>query len=700
MNQTLTPTSIRLGSLILCILCASIPIFMLTSVYNYALLPKRILLQFGLLIIAILWWLDCQNKKTDFFQSPLYLPLGIYFIFAIISIAQATNTITAITELAHQLTFLFLFVLTYHTFRLESLPTFLRICAIVGIVVSALGILEARGIDATWFPISNGRPSATFAYRNFAAAYLIMSLPFTILLCLQAKKNTDIPLGILASTMMFTFLIYTRTRGAWVGFLCAMFITLLIAGFSKWRWQTPFFFTNPLWKNTTNKAILALSILIMAILITLPPKIATSHSRAIDESKLELSDAFAFATTPQADRGRRTLWAHTASMIKNHPIGGVGLNNWQYLYPQYDKGEMVGSDSAPQRPHNDWLWIASEMGIPALLVYLWFLATIAFIVIHILKNTKNKAHALCTLAIITSMLAMLGHGQVSFPRERIETNFLFWFGLGLLAHITTHTQKTKSIPNLQWGISLIPLLLILCTGLTYCHVQFDRHYLRAMEYHAGNQHQGTIAESSQALKWGAFTHQIFLLQGNGYRHTGQPQHAENAYRQGLVYHPNSAQLYKAVGTAQALQQNFDQAQKSYTKALAIYPNYAQVYNDLGNIYQQQEEFSKAISAYKKAAYQSDPNVQRNLALALVATDSTQQAIQLYRNLITSHPSDLALFYELGEAYFKHANTDPKANIQARAAFNHFLKYWQGDAHFKTIAQSRLKIIQHRLSQLP
>jgi len=674
---------------------------MLPSLYEYAVLPKRMLLQIGLFITSLIWWFDFKNKKTHLSHSSLYLPLICYFVFALLSITQATNNVTAAIELAHQLTFFCLFILAYHTFQLEGFPKFLRICAIVGIVVSIMGILESRGIDAYWFPISNGRPSATFEYRNFAAAYLILSLPLTILLWIQAKKNTDFLLGIIATTLMFTFLIYTRTRGAWVGFVGALFITLLVAYFAKWRWQTPFVFTT-CWKNKTNKIISTLAVILLVFLATLPPQITSPHSRAIDERKLELANALSFATAPQADRGRRTLWTHTITMIQDHPLLGVGLNNWKYLYPLYDHGDMIGAQSAPERPHNDWLWIASEMGIPAWLIFMWFLATIALVVIRILQNTKEPHHVLYTLAISASLLAMLGHGQVSFPRERIETNFLFWFGLGILAQIATHTQKSKPIhhPITRWGVTLIPLILLFCTGLTYCQVQFDRHYLRAHEYHQGNQYQGVIMEANQALQWGNFNPQIYFLQGNGYRYTHQPQHAENAYIQGLRYHPHSVQFLKALGTAYALQNKFDQAEKTYNKALDIYPNYTQVYNDLGNIYQQRQEFSKAIAAYKKAAPQSDLTTQRNLALAFVAADSTQQAIALYRHLITSQPSDMALFYELGEAYFKHASQDPNAYIQARAAFNHFLKHWQGDAQFKQIAQTKLQIIQTHLTQTP
>jgi O-antigen ligase len=674
---------------------------MLPSLYEYALLPKRMLLQLGLFTIALIWWFDFKNQKKHLFHSALYLPIICYFLFATVSITQATNSTTAIIELAHQLTFVGLFILAYHTFQIENFPKFLRICATVGIVVSFMGILEARGIDANWFPLSNGRPSATFEYRNFAAAYLILSLPLTLLLWIQAKKNTDFLLGIVATTMMLTFLIYTRTRGAWVGFLGAICITLFIASFAKWRWKTPFAFTI-CWKNKTNQAITALAVILLVFLATLPPQIASPHSRAIDEGKLELANALSFATAPQADRGRRTLWTHTIAMIQDHPLLGVGLNNWQYLYPLYDQGDMIGAQSAPVRPHNDWLWIASEMGIPAWFIYMWFLTTIALMVVRILQNTKNPYYGLYTLAISASLLAMLGHGQVSFPKERIETNFIFWFGLGIIAQIATHTQNAKPIhhPITKWGILSIPLVLLFCTGLSYCHIQFDRHYLRAYEYHQGNQYQGVIMEANQALKWGNFNPQIYFLQGNGYRYTNQPLHAENAYLQGLRYHPYSVQFLKALGTAFALQNKLDLAEKTYDKALEIYPDYAPVYNDLGNIYQQRQEFSKAIAAYKKASHLNDPTTQRNLALAFVATDSTQQAIALYRNLITSQPSDIALFYELGEAYFKHASQDPNAYIQARAAFNHFLKHWQGDPQFKQIAQTKLQAIQTHLTQTP
>jgi len=688
-----------INSLIICILCACVPILIHTGVYHFALLPKRLILQLGLCIVAIIWWRKAQQQQTHHSAHILYLPLFCFFGLGLLSITQSINITDAVIEIAHQLTFILLFILVFHCFQLSQFPLLLRVCAGVGIFVSIIGILEARGLEATWLPLSNGRPSATFAYRNFAAAYLIMCIPLTTLLALINKKKQDFPLGIIATTLMLSFLVYTRTRGAWVGLFCALLITTFIAIFAKSRWQMPTISLAHLAQNTTNKIVAASALVVFIGLASLPPQIASQHSRAIDEKKVALTDALTFSA-PQADRGRSILWFNTIDMILDYPILGVGPKNWKYQYPLYDQGDMIGANSAPERPHNAFLQIASERGIPAFLTFVWFLLTIAYVVIQILKNAKDPSHIFYTLTISASMLAMLGHSQVSFPQERIETNLLFWIGLGILAQIYAQTLDTKShsTPIPQWATPLLPALSIVLLCLTYFHIQFDRHYLRAAEYHKGAQYQAVIIATNQALQWGVLNPQIYLLQGNGYRYTNQPQHALVAYQKGLQYHPNSIQLYKALGTAYALQKNFDQAEKAYHQALKLYPNFTEAYNDLGNIYQQQQDFARAIAAYKKAAPESDLTTQRNLAIAYTQVDSQAQAIGLYRNLIESDPSDLALFYELGEAYLNYAPQDSKAYIQARAAFNHFVKYWPNNDQYKQAAQLHLKTIQQHLTQ--
>ena len=66
-------------------------------------------------------------------------------------------------------------------------------------------------VQFTFSPIYN---------RNFAAAFLIMNIPLTVVLVLKARDTKDAYIGIISTALMLTFLIYTRTRGAWIGFFC------------------------------------------------------------------------------------------------------------------------------------------------------------------------------------------------------------------------------------------------------------------------------------------------------------------------------------------------------------------------------------------------------------------------------------------------------------------------------------------------
>ena len=65
----------RIGQKIFLWLCVFIPLVMHTGIYNFALLPKRLVLQIALAILAILWVRDIRLKRTTIYSSPFDLPL-------------------------------------------------------------------------------------------------------------------------------------------------------------------------------------------------------------------------------------------------------------------------------------------------------------------------------------------------------------------------------------------------------------------------------------------------------------------------------------------------------------------------------------------------------------------------------------------------------------------------------------------------
>lgn len=65
---------------------------------------------------------------------------------------------------------------------------------------------------------------------------------------------------------------------------------------------------------------------------------------------------------------RIEIWKASLGSIKKHPLLGVGIGNFPVVV-----GEDLARAKAGSSAHNLYLNIAAEMGIPALILALWFL---------------------------------------------------------------------------------------------------------------------------------------------------------------------------------------------------------------------------------------------------------------------------------------------------------------------------------------
>ncbi len=137
----------------------------------------------------------------------------------------------------------------------------------------------------------------------------------------------------------------------------------------------------------------------------------------------------------QSSSDRVKVWAGALHMIQEHPVFGIGY----FLFESKIRHYYTGLKS--HDPHNTYLHIAAEMGIPALLVFLWVFWKI-FLEAHRLYRTTQdpflKALALGFLAgffgILISNLygSRLNYSEVSsyfwilaaliFQARRLETN--------------------------------------------------------------------------------------------------------------------------------------------------------------------------------------------------------------------------------------------------------------------------------------
>src|SRR5262249_48853661 len=89
-------------------------------------------------------------------------------------------------------------------------------------------------------------------------------------------------------------------------------------------------------------------------------------------------------------------------MIAAHPLTGVGPAMVQRLYSQYRGADAVNAINP--HLHNDPLQIAAERGLPALAIWLWFLAAVVGDLWKRFRTAYNQFLPAAGLACVTALL--------------------------------------------------------------------------------------------------------------------------------------------------------------------------------------------------------------------------------------------------------------------------------------------------------
>lgn len=678
-----TVTTDRVSPVVIPGLFALIPLVYDADLYHFALLPKRIVLQAGLLVLSFVWARRLIQNEIGWSTPATFLPATLFLLWSVVSCVFADlNVYTSTVFLAHQLTFFLTYVVLSQTMTGDIADRILKWTCLSALAYASIGVLEFWGFDLGFIP-SNGRPSSTFAYRNFAATFIAAVLPLTLVYLIRCRRQSDLFLASAAALLLGLFLIYTRSRGAWL----ASAFALTLGGLLAYRVRHAII---PVDASVRGRGwrVPAIALLLLVILSPWSPQITSAQSRAIDEGKTELLDAMSSLTTSGAGRGRLTLWSGTLAMTGHHPVTGVGLGNWKLAYPGYDNGEMIHVGSAPERPHNDFLWILSETGVPGLLAFLGLLAVAVWAAFSTIKG--GHPHAGPALAFLCAIVAILIHGFFSFPRERAEASFLLWASLGALHALQRHRHNSSWRPHAPY---LVPAVLVLCAFVTILEIRFDRARLASLESFAGGDMVSLDRHTREALAAGPFDSQIYLLRNKVEQGGRNYVRAQQTCIEGLRYHPNSVELLADLGMVYALGNEMRKAEASLLKAAELSPNHYQTFNNLGGVYQKLGELEKAERAYRRAtSIKVDyTDAWSNLGLLQMMQGKPDEAVASLTRALDLTANDPVLHHNLADAlYLRKAPGDLE---KAASHYEHFLRYWRGDMVESEIARSRVAEIR-------
>jgi O-antigen ligase len=142
--------------------------------------------------------------------------------------------------------------------------------------------------------------------------------------------------------------------------------------------------------------------------------------------------------------GRLVLWRAAASMFAEHPLVGVGPDNFRLEYGRY-----AGLRGADRRVHSNNMYfeVLTGSGLLGGLAFTWLFAAAARASIHLRRGTWRTPVAPLAAGIIAASVAVALHGLVDSFLSFTATYTLIAITLGLIVAVRTLHERSGVIPS-------------------------------------------------------------------------------------------------------------------------------------------------------------------------------------------------------------------------------------------------------------
>ena len=288
---------------------------------------------------------------------------------------------------------------------------------------------------------------------------------------------------------------------------------------------------------------------------------------------------------------RLSLWRNSWLMIRDAPITGVGVGQWQIWMPGYgvshfNSYKVQMGVVAFQRPHNDYLWLASELGVIGLALYLVFYWGAAAALWRALRNQPAGDASGRRLLFRLSLATLAGYAvlcQFDFPHERPELQLLLLLLIAVgYAYAPPSAQKTIALPVwLGYGLAALGF------GLGLPRAQAEHHIPKVkMAARTNNPYMGVkeLKKARTALcTVDATTVPISWYVGVAVFQTGDYPSARRLFEEARAVAPNHFLTLNNLASAMSKMGQNDSAAALYRRCIQISPRWSEPWLNLAAI---------------------------------------------------------------------------------------------------------------------
>jgi len=468
--------------------------------------------------------------------------------------------------------------------------------------------------------------------------------------------NTIFVLSLLLS---YICILYTQSRGGYVGLFTAVALFALAAG-------RQFVFAG--WK----KIIVLCGLIVLVTAITMAQPGNSPFARFSEEISTKKVEKTAIEKAAQrklelkgAAGSRGETWKSAFGVIADNPIFGVGPEVLKMVFPRYETDLFRFKETfhvKQDRCHNETFDVSVTKGLIAFAVYLWLLflffrtgwkKAIAF-------QTDNR---LLVAGCLAGALAYLVQNQFSFGVVAITS--LFWviwgmvMGKGEEAREQAEEQKEAEIKleDVPWlpmaGIVVVAAILIYFSFLSFrADVLFKsgKTYLEMQKF-APAVEQLEDAMAVYPLEGGTISHlaiSYLNLSNTAPNRMEVLQKAIATLKYGTKVDPYNADNFFMLARIHLMLGDQKQARSYADTALIIDPYYSEVHHLLGIICEKEGDRQKAIWHYERAV-QLNPTLDQPIQ-SLANLTRPGEAIKVLEDTVDKYGDNPVILEKLTRLY--------------------------------------------------
>ncbi|OGC11068.1 hypothetical protein A3K48_00860 [candidate division WOR-1 bacterium RIFOXYA12_FULL_52_29] len=480
---------------------------------------------------------------------------------------------------------------------------------------------------------------------------------------------------VISLLLMYMALLYTQSRGGYMGFFTGAVLFALCAG------------RHRIFNNLKKLSFLLLLIVVVTGVIAFDPtfspfqrftsEVTIKTEFTLDDKSSDQQEASARLELKGAAGSRGETWKSAAKIITDYPLFGIGPEVLKMVFPRYET-EMFRFLEAfhvkQDRCHNETFDVPVTKGLITLFVYLWLLGTLFMVGIKQARRTSGTRNLLLSGALAAA-LAYLIQNQFSFGVVAITS--LFWAIWGIVMSLARGEENLlpEPVKKISWeDIPWLPVAIIISIAAGLIYFSFIPFW-GDRDFKTGKTYLEMKRAPEAALNLGRSL-EIYPFEGSAISHLGIAYLNQNNFSEAikaLIYgtkvDPYNADNYLMLAKVALVQSDqgvpgkMDEAMRLCEIGVKLDPYYAEIYQLMGGIYERRGEKIKAAQMYQKT-FMINPNLGEAMqAMERVAPpDFVRQA---FAQAFERYKDNVTVLEKIGGYYYNRGELDKALNIARR-----------------------------------